>query len=77
MVQEADGPGRRFRTGLLEPPFGRGVNFQLRVEDVDAMYARAMDAHADIIVSVEDRWYRVDVDETGGRWQTKGPAEPG
>jgi hypothetical protein len=34
MVQEAAGPGRRLRTAPLEPPFGRGVNFQLRVEDV-------------------------------------------
>ena len=36
MIQEAAGPGRRFRTARLELPFGRGVNFQLRVEDVDA-----------------------------------------
>ena len=26
MLEEAAGPGRRFRTTLLEPPFGRGVN---------------------------------------------------
>lgn len=41
MIQEAAGPGRRFRTGPLEPPCGRGVNFQLRVEDIDAVHARA------------------------------------
>jgi catechol 2,3-dioxygenase-like lactoylglutathione lyase family enzyme len=34
MIQEAAGPGRRFRTAPLELPCGRGVNFQLRVEDV-------------------------------------------
>jgi hypothetical protein len=33
MIQESDGPGRRFRTAALEHPFGQGVNFQLRVED--------------------------------------------
>jgi catechol 2,3-dioxygenase-like lactoylglutathione lyase family enzyme len=77
MVQEAAGPGRRFRTAPLEPPFGRGVNFQLRVEDVDAVHARAMEAGADIVVPMEERWYRVDVAERGGRWRNKGPTEAG
>lgn len=77
MVQEAAGPGRRFRTAPLEPPFGRGVNFQLRVEDVDAVHARAVEAGADIVVPMEERWYRVDVAERGGRWLIKGPTEAG
>jgi hypothetical protein len=50
MIQEAAGPGRRFRTAPLEPPCGRGVNFQLRVEDVDAVHARAVEAGVDIAV---------------------------
>ena len=77
MLQEAAGPGRRFRTAALECPFGRGVNFQLRVEDVDAVHARAVEAGADIVVAIEERWYRVDVAETGGRWRKKGPIEVG
>ena len=40
MVEEAAGPGRRFHTAPLETPFGRGVNFQLPVDDVDAVHAR-------------------------------------
>jgi catechol 2,3-dioxygenase-like lactoylglutathione lyase family enzyme len=77
MIEEAAGPGRRFRTGPLELPFGRGVNFQLRVEDVDAVHVRAVEAGADIVVPIEERWYRVDVAETGGRWHVKGPTEAG
>jgi catechol 2,3-dioxygenase-like lactoylglutathione lyase family enzyme len=77
MLQEADGPGRRFRTAALEHPFGRGANFQLRVEDVDAVHARAVEAGAVIVVAIEERWYRVDVAETGGRWRKKGPIEVG
>src|SRR5580698_3071378 len=77
MIQEAAGPGRRFRTAPLELPWGRGVNFQLRVEDVDAVHARAVEAGADIIVPVEERWYRVDVVESGGRWPVKGPTDVG
>ena len=77
MIQEAAGPGRRFRTALLEPPYGRGVNFQLQVDDVDAVHARAVGAGASIVVPIEERWYRVDVTERGGRWQVKGPTEAG
>ena len=40
MLEEAAGPGRRFRTAPLELPCGRGVNFQLRVDDVDEEYGR-------------------------------------
>jgi catechol 2,3-dioxygenase-like lactoylglutathione lyase family enzyme len=77
MIQEAAGPGRRFRTAPLEVPYGRGVNFQLRVEDVDAIHARAVEAGVEIVVPIEERWYRVDVAESGGRWQVKGPTEMG
>jgi catechol 2,3-dioxygenase-like lactoylglutathione lyase family enzyme len=77
MIQEAAGPGRRLRTAPLELPCGRGVNFQLRVDDVDAVHARAVAARVDIVVPIEERWYRVDVAESGGRWQVKGPTEAG
>jgi hypothetical protein len=39
MLQAAAGPGRRFRNAGLETPFGRGVNFQIAVSDVNALYA--------------------------------------
>ncbi len=77
MIQEAAGPGRRFRTAPLETPCGRGVNFQLRVEDIDAVHARAVEAGVDIVVPMEKRWYQVDGAECGGRWQTKGSIEAG
>jgi catechol 2,3-dioxygenase-like lactoylglutathione lyase family enzyme len=77
MVQEAAGPGRRFRTAPLEAPYGRGVNFQLRVTEVDALLARAIEACAEIVVPMEERWYRVDVARPGGRWRSAGPIEVG
>ena len=77
MLQEAAGPGRRLRTAPLEFPCGRGVNFQLRVEDVEAVHARAVEAGINIVVPIEELWYRVDVAESGGRWRAKGPTEAG
>lgn len=78
MLQDAAGPGRRFRTAPLEPPLGRGINFQLRVDDVDEVHRSAIDAGAVIVVPMEERWYRVDVTVPGaGRWHTTGPTEAG
>ena len=77
MIEEASGPGRRFRTAPLETPYGRGINFQLSVTGVDAMLARAVEAHAEIVLPMEERWYRVDVARPGGRWQKAGPTEAG
>lgn len=77
MIQEAAGPGRRFRTAPLELPCGRGVNFQLRVEDVDDVHTRAVEAGFDIVVPLEERWYQVDVAECAGRWQMTGRVRAG
>lgn len=77
MLQEAAGPGRRFRTAPLERPFGRGASFQLAVADVDAVYGRVMASGYVPVVAMEERWYQVDVVHPGGRWTSVGPAEAG
>lgn len=77
MLQEAVGPGRRFRTAPLERPFGRGVNFQLAVADVDAIYERVTASGHEPVVAMEERWYQVEVASPGGRWTSAGPTEAG
>lgn len=77
MLQEAAGPGRRFRTAPLERPFGRGVNFQLPVADVDAVHERVTASGYEPVVAMEERWYQVDVMSPGGRWTSAGPTEAG
>ena len=77
MLQEAVGPGRRFRFAPLEYPFGRGVNFQLAVADVDAIYERVIAGGYEPVVAMEERWYQVDVASPGGRWTSVGPTEAG
>lgn len=67
MLEEAAGPGRRFRTGALEYPFGRGVNFQIEVADVDATHARVRAAGFAVLVPLEERWYRAGEIENGNR----------
>jgi catechol 2,3-dioxygenase-like lactoylglutathione lyase family enzyme len=67
MLEEAAGPGRRFRTAPLERPFGRGVNLQIATPDVADLHARTLAAGAKLVVPLEDRWYRAGDRESGNR----------
>lgn len=70
MLDALDSPDPASRTwlaGPLEPPFGRGVNLQIRVSDVDALYAAAVAADARIFLAMEERWYRAGAREVGNR----------
>src|SRR3954469_8682228 len=60
MLQEAAGPGRRFRTAALEHPFGRGINLQIAVPSVDDVHAAVLAAGVERIIEIEERWYDVD-----------------
>ncbi|MEM7407675.1 MAG: VOC family protein [Pseudomonadota bacterium] len=58
MCEEAAGPGRRWLTGPLEPPFGRGVNFQWDVTDVVELYHRVQRTHPHAIyLALETKRY--------------------
>jgi catechol 2,3-dioxygenase-like lactoylglutathione lyase family enzyme len=67
MLEEAAGPGRRFHAAPLERPYGRGVNFQIEVANVDALVERVRKAGFDPIIPIEERWYRRGETELGNR----------
>ena len=67
MLEEAAGPGRRFRTAPLEHPYGRGMNLQIEIPDVDTLHARVLASDLGIIIPLEERWYRQDDTEAGNR----------
>ena len=67
MLQEAAGPGRRFRTAPLEHPYGRGINLQIEVADVDGLHGRISAARTQIVIPLEEKWYRQDERELGNR----------
>ena len=66
MFQEI-GAAREWITAPLEQPFGRGINFQIQVDDVDVLYATAQESGAIIFLPIEEKWYRVDDIEVGNR----------
>ncbi|MGO8800030.1 MAG: bleomycin resistance protein [Roseiarcus sp.] len=67
MLEEAAGPGRRLRTAPLERPFGRGVNLQIEVADVAALHERVRRGGFDLLIPMEERWYRRDDAELGAK----------
>ena len=77
MLQEAAGPGRRFRTAPLEHPFGRGMNLQIAVRSVDTIYRAVLEAGIQPVSPMEERWYDVDVVATTGTWSVAGPMQAG
>ena len=67
MLEQAGGPGRRITTGPLEQPFGRGVNFQIVVSDVDTLAERLEANGRRPIIPLEERWYRRGTGRIGQR----------
>ena len=67
MLEEADGPGRRFRTAALQHPFGRGLNLQIRASDVVRLHDMVLHAGVTPLIAIEERWYRQSGIERGNR----------
>lgn len=68
MLEKATGAGRRFHNADLEYPFGRGINFQIEVDNVDEIYKRAQNCtDLKIHIPIEERWYRMNDIELGNR----------
>ncbi len=57
MLQEISGDNK-WETGPLEYPFGRGINFQIDMIDIDKIYNKLKENHYEIFVEMEEHWYR-------------------
>ncbi len=55
----------QWRPADLEPPFGRGVNFEIRVDDIDAANERIAARGYPLLLDVHQRVYRLKLDENG------------
>lgn len=58
---------RTWLTGVMEYPFGRGINLQIETTNIDALYVKAQEKGARIFLSMEEKWYRADAVELGNR----------
>lgn len=66
MIDEI-GESRTWHTAKFEYPLGRGINFQIEVEDVEALYKKLKDNNIPIFLEMEEKWYRKNNKEVGNK----------
>jgi catechol 2,3-dioxygenase-like lactoylglutathione lyase family enzyme len=49
-----------WHTGRLEQPYGRGINFQIELEDISTIYERLIASKVLLFREIKDTWYDVD-----------------
>jgi catechol 2,3-dioxygenase-like lactoylglutathione lyase family enzyme len=62
MIEEIN---KTWWTGELEYPFGRGINFQIEVNDVSALVKRIDEANIPLFRPPKESWYRIENIEYG------------
>jgi lactoylglutathione lyase len=67
MLEQPVSQGRLSPRAELAYPFGRGINFQIQVSDVERLHAAILAAGVAIYLPLEERWYRRKNDEIGVR----------
>lgn len=63
---EERGVGRNWLTGDLVQPFGRGINFQISVAEIDPIVSVLRDAGVALFMEPETKWYGVNSTEEAG-----------
>jgi catechol 2,3-dioxygenase-like lactoylglutathione lyase family enzyme len=67
MLEQSSPPGRLWPRAELVKPFGRGVNFEIQVGNVDELHAAVAGTRIELFMPIEERWYRRADDEVGVR----------
>lgn len=67
MLEQRSESGDDWVADVLERPFGRGLNFQLQVPDLDALLVRCEQRGIALFLPLEERWYRRDTQQVGQR----------
>jgi catechol 2,3-dioxygenase-like lactoylglutathione lyase family enzyme len=65
VMLEERGRSRNWVTGSLEIPFGRGVNFLVRVPSIEPILASLSWAKWPLFMEPEEKWYRTGEVDTG------------
>lgn len=67
MLEQPFDRDRLYPKAELVQPYGRGVNFEIGVADIEAPHRALVDAGWDFALPLEERWYRRDATEIGVR----------
>ncbi len=58
MLEQPKTHDRLWPNAELAKPFGRGVNFEIKVCNVDQLHLAIVAAGKDCFLPIEERWYR-------------------
>jgi catechol 2,3-dioxygenase-like lactoylglutathione lyase family enzyme len=67
MLEQGDPSSRKWITGPLERPLGRGINLQIEVPLVGPILSRLAEARWSLFMACEEKWYRAGEGELGQR----------
>jgi catechol 2,3-dioxygenase-like lactoylglutathione lyase family enzyme len=67
MLEQRSDLVRQWVTGEIEYPLGRGINFQIVVDDVALAYANLIKTNWPIYLDMEEKWYRAGDTEVGAQ----------
>lgn len=67
MLEERGKAQRTWETGSLQPPLGRGINFEIRSLALDPVLSRLAKASWPLYLPPEEKWYRVGEVDHGQR----------
>jgi hypothetical protein len=67
MLEQPKTHDRLWPNAELAKPFGRGVNFEIKVSNVDQLHSVIVAAGEDCFLPIEERWYRRNDLELGVR----------
>ncbi len=61
------GESRTWQTGEMKHPLGQGINFQIRVDNIDEMISSLKRENIQLFLDVEEKWYRKNDRQVGNR----------
>ena len=67
MIEQTVDIDRRLVAAELIQPYGRGVNLEIPVDEVDLLHARILAGQCRVFLPLEERWYRRDDVDVGVR----------
>lgn len=66
MIDQID-KGRTWETGKLLYPLGRGVNFQIAVDNIDPIIEKLRSHQIDLFLLPEEKWYQTNNQQVGNK----------
>jgi catechol 2,3-dioxygenase-like lactoylglutathione lyase family enzyme len=67
MFEQVSADHRQWLLAPLEYPFGRGISFEITVEDVMVLHERALSSGRALFLPLEEKWYRIASGHVGVR----------